>query len=175
MIIKHIEGFFKVKLSWIAEFVSPVVVIETVSAVAALLYLADEVSCTDSMDSARRDEENISRLCGVEFENVHDGIVSDTLSDFFPAHILLEAHIKACIWLRVNDVPHFSLAAAVFMLHGIFVIGMHLNGKILLCINKFYKERELPVRVLFRTQCGNTDLFKVFREKHTFELTACDP
>ncbi len=54
-----------------------------------------------------------------------------------------EAHIDLGIRLRVEDVPDLGLSERVIPLLSHLVVGMNLNGKLLMNVEKLYKQREL--------------------------------
>ena len=56
---------------------------------------------------------------------------------------MLEAVEKSCTLVCVNDIPHFSLAVLALNTLSVFIVGVYLNGKVVLSVDKLYKNREV--------------------------------
>ena len=56
---------------------------------------------------------------------------------------MVEAVVKICARLTVQHIPHLGFAVLVFFFERVLVGRMHLNGEVLLGINKFCQNREL--------------------------------
>ena len=101
------------------------------------------------MDAAGREEEYVSGLHVVAAEGVGDGSIGHLCSVLVGSELLLEAYEKVCIGGGVHYVPHFGLAfAAVVPFGGQFVVGVHLDGEVLLGVDVFDQHGELVSGVL---------------------------
>ena len=59
----------------------------------------------------------------------------------------LEPQNQRCAGIGVQDVPHLGLAQLAVLVHQcIFIVGMNLQREILLSVQQFHEQRELPAR-----------------------------
>src|SRR5574344_68772 len=62
----------------------------------------------------------------------------------------VESVHKLGIRSRIKHVPALSLSTALLVQLGLFVIRMHLDAELVVCLNHFYKKRIVAVNEIFK-------------------------
>ncbi len=109
-VVDGVFGLVGVEFAGIAVFVASVVVVDAVGDVACLLYLGQEVACTDGVDASGGEEVGLSGSGVVGGDDVHDGVVGHTTFVFVGSYGCVEAGIDSGVGVGVDDVPHFGFA-----------------------------------------------------------------
>ena len=139
----HFQSLLHMELSGLAVFTDTAVVIHTVSHVGVLLDLRDEDIFSNSMNCAGLDEENVTLLYFHRVQNLEKRVVFDTLCELFLADLTVEAVVKVSAFLAVYHIPHLGFSVLMLVFQRIGIVRMHLNGQVILRIDKFDQHRKL--------------------------------
>ena len=130
----------------------PSVVINPVSDIGILLNLRNENIPANGMNRSGLNKKHISLLHRHSMEHFQQSILPDPLGEFLPGYLPLKAVIKVCLLPGLHHIPHLGLAILSLILQGIPVIRMNLNRQIILSVNKFGQNREIPETSAVLTQ-----------------------
>ena len=129
MKIRHIQGFFQVQRTLLSVFIYPVIVIETVSQVAALLNFRNQYSGSQGVDGAGLHIEHIVRPDRHPLQILHKAAVLGGGTDGFPVRGPAQAIDQAGPLGGIQHIPHLGLAPlASLLMKRIAVIRMDLDG-----------------------------------------------
>ena len=138
----NVNSLVDVELSGLAVCAYSAVIVDTVGGVGILLYLSDKDTLAYGVESSCLDEENVALLYGNGVCNFKQSIVFYSLTEFFLCDIMLEAVEQGSTLVAVNDIPHLGLAVFALNSLSILIVGVNLNGKVILSVDKLYKNRE---------------------------------
>ena len=129
MKIRHIQGLFQVQRALLPVFIYPVIVVETVSQVAALLNFRNQYSSPQGVDGAGLHIEHIVRPDRHPLQILHKAAVLGGGTDGFPVRSPAQAIDQAGPLGGIQHIPHLGLAPlASFLMKRIAVIRMDLDG-----------------------------------------------
>ena len=136
------------ELAQVAVLVATVEVVDTVGAVGGLLNLHKHASGADAVDASAGQEEAVARLHVVVGDGIGDGVIGHHLLILLGGDLLFQSHTDHGIVFRRHEIPHLRLAAGKSLAVGYLVVGMHLNGEILLGVDKLDEQREAMAEAL---------------------------
>ena len=136
---------FGMKFTGLAVKSGTVVVENAVSDIRGLLDFGQTYATTDGMDPTGRQVEDIVFVNLMTGEDFSNSAISHSLTVFLWGNLLLESGIKAGSWFSIEDVPHLGLPELVVLTESHLVIGMYLDGEILMGIDNLGKQRQLVV------------------------------
>ena len=144
--VLEVDGFeseFGVQLAEVSVAVAAQVVVDAIGDVAGLLDFGNDHSCADSMDSTCGDVEAVAFADVDLVEVVLDAAVGDLLCIVGHLNLLAETCYELAAPVGIYDVPHLVLAhlSVTFPAEG--VVGMHLDGEVLTCVNELDEEGEV--------------------------------
>ena len=71
--------------------------------------------------------------------------------DFFP-----ESIVQECLRPRVQNVPHLGFSVLMLGLQGVGIVGMHLDGKVVLCVDKLDQDGKFTENLAVAAQHAKT-------------------
>ena len=107
----------------------PVVVVDPVGHVGALLNFRHGDAGADGVEEARRDVEDVALLHWHFPADLQNGLVLDALAEFVLGYLVLQAIIQICARLAIQHIPHLSLATFMFLFLGKCIARVHLYGQ----------------------------------------------
>ena len=125
---RNIHRLINVKLTFIARFIDSVIVIETIGQIAAFLNFGNQNARANRVNRPCFNIKNIILVHCHMVEIMPDGSAFEFSSNSLLIQILVESIHKLCAFLCSQDIPHLSLAKAVFMFKRIRIIRMNLEG-----------------------------------------------
>ena len=150
-------------------------IINPISHVAALLYLADKTTRTDTMYPPGRQIIYVARTHVITPEHFGQSLVGHARRIFVRCHLPAEPIQQVSSRCPVHHVPHLRLARAAVAALRQLVIRMHLHGKRLGRIDKFDKQGKTcaeAFEVLLAQQSASA-LLGQLRKGHPVVRTAC--
>ena len=81
----------------------------------------------------------------VDFNFIYDlkkRIVFNSLFELLGADFTVKTVYKLCSVITVKDIPTFRLSVFTLNTHCVFIVGVHLNGKVFFCVYQLYENRE---------------------------------
>jgi hypothetical protein len=108
-------------------------IIDAVGRIAALLDLGQQESCTDGVNTAGGYIEHIAWLDLRPVNHLHETARTDAFCKVLTVVAYHKAVVEASPRFGTKNHPHFGFAQGAFADHplGLFIVGMHLQGKIL--------------------------------------------
>ena len=73
-------------------------------------------------------------------------------------NITVKAIDERGILLGIKNIPEFCLAKLALICKAVFIVGMNLYRKVLICIDELYKDREMTV---CNRGCMCSDIFRM--------------
>ena len=133
------------QLARLAVHARPIVVVDAVGHVAALLDFGQEDTATDGVDASCRDIKYISWSDFVSGEDFDDGVVLYAIAKLvladFPLKSGEETGSRSCVY----HVPHLRLASLAMDAAGHLVIGVNLYAQVALGVNELDEQGQLVV------------------------------
>jgi hypothetical protein len=74
---------------------------------------------------------------------------------------MLEAVEQGSTLVAVNNIPHLGLAVFALNSLSILIVGVNLNGKVVLSVDKLYKNREVLELLAVCSEYGLAFLFNI--------------
>ena len=139
--VDHIQRLVDVQFPLFPVFIDSPVVVKTVCQVRTLLDLRKEDARTDGMNGSRLHEEQVVRLYWDVVKERDNAPVFYRFSDRGLVHIPIKAVDQLRAGAGTENIPHLRFAPLPLGL-GIFVIRMHLDRQILLCVDELYQDRK---------------------------------
>ncbi len=137
----HVDALPYVELSGLSVG-KPVIVVDTIGDIAALLGLQNQKSPLDGVDSTRVNLDKIPLFHRNFPDELLPAPLVDHIGKLLPGFGVM-ADDKGSSLGTVQHIPAFRLSQRpVFMLSGIGVIRMHLDAQILSCVNDFDQKRK---------------------------------
>ena len=142
-VVDGIASHVDVQLTGLAVAVATVEVVDTVGDVAGLLNFGQQVACPYGVETACRDEEDVTGMALLGVDDVHQGAVavldgsSSSRYQLLRRDGLVQASIDSCVLVGLNNVPHLGLTHAVVTLEGEMVVGVDLDAEVLVGIDEF--------------------------------------
>ena len=118
----------------------PVVVVDPVGHVGALLNFRHGDAGADGVEEARWDVEDVALLHWHFPADLQNGLVLDALAEFVLGYLVLQAIIQICARLAVQHIPHLGLAAFLFLFSGKCVARVYLHRQGLPGFDDFDKQ-----------------------------------
>ena len=176
MIVDGVLRQLGVKLTLVACSIRTIVVVDTVGDIGGLLDLSDEAACTDSVDTACGEEEDVTSIHFVFGQCLDDGTFFDTAHVVLGRRLYGEAAIELSPWSRIYDVPHLGLPEGIVTLQAEGIIGMHLDREVVAGIDELDEQGEATAKAL--EDALTDELFAVgmdqFVEVLPSEWASCD-
>src|SRR5438128_9033276 len=94
------------------------------------------------MDTARGQKKYVAGLSRFDIEQVLDGVIGYSFNIFFFGDLTVEPRIKFRSLVGLHDIPHFGFTESAFTFCSQLIVGVYLNGKVVVGINKFDEQRE---------------------------------
>ena len=117
------------ELAGLAIHARAVVVVDAIGDITALLYLSEEDTATDGMDTTGREVKHIACLDLMVGQYLGDGTVFYAFLVFIGGYGLLEAGIEVGAGVGLDDVPHLGLAHLAVDALGHLVVRVHLDAQ----------------------------------------------
>ena len=154
LVIDSLLGLLDMEFTRFALRVHAPKVIDAIGDVRRLLYLDEEVTGTDSMETAGRQEKQVTLVRLVRSDDVlHRRVPVDSrgcseLLVFLGCDRALETGVNLGADIGFDDVPHLGFAETSVSFLRQFVIGVHLDGEVLAGVDELDEERELISELL---------------------------
>ncbi len=148
--IDHVHRFVNVQRTGLSVRPLPLIIVNPISHITALLYFADDAARTDRMNRSRFDQKAVARFDRNKVQKFFDRSVFDFFQKFVAGRILFEPAVDSRSALRAENIPHFGLTVVTFHPLRIFVVRVNLYGKILFCVDIFDQDRERIARPVHR-------------------------
>ena len=87
-------------------------------------------------------------------QDLGQGVIFDALRKLLFGNFVVKAVVQVRPRQTVQHIPHLGFAVLVFFFERVLVGRMHLNGEVLLGINKFCQNRELLELVAVRAKAA---------------------
>ena len=155
LVVDGVARLLDMQLARLAMRVLASEIVHAVSDVGCFLNLSQEVAGANGVQSSRRQEIQVAvvRLVGGDDRShwvlaillivgAHQPLIVVGRDAFPEAAINFRPHIT------LDDIPHLRLSGAAVALHGQFVVGMHLHGKVLSRVDEFHEQRKLIAEML---------------------------
>ena len=131
------------QLTRFAVLVKAVVVVDAVGDIRGLLDFYQIAAVEDGVYASCWNEETVAVADFVFGQCVADGLVFNHLLVFFGGELHLQTIIETGTRLRVQDIPHLSLATGLSLAAGCFVRGMYLDAQVPMGINELDEQWKL--------------------------------
>lgn len=141
-----VDRFFcqgRVQFARVAGGIAAVEVVDAVGDVGGLLDFGDEGACTDRVDAACRQVENVARAYGVVGQQVGDRAVGDAPFVFVRGRLPRESRAQMGPFVGLYHVPHLGLAFRAVALPRQPVVGVHLDREVLPGVDELDEQRKL--------------------------------
>ena len=89
-------------------------------------------------------------------------VLLDPAGEFLLGDLLVEAVIEEGVLAGIHDIPHFRLAVLAFILQGIAVVRMDLDGQVVPGVNEFDQNRKFTKSPAMGSQDIRTVQIDVF-------------
>ena len=133
--------------------VHPVIVIEPVGQIGALLNFRHQSSRPNGMDGTRRDEKKVIPVNGELLQVFLDRSIRDCPAQLLSLAAAPETIDQLGVRLCVQHIPHLGFAQlAVFMEPCVIVSGMDLNGQVFFRVNELNEDGKPRFAPVPRTQ-----------------------
>ena len=139
----HVQRLFRVQCAGLAVRTHAPVVVHAVGHVGVLLHLGNDDALADGVQRAGRDKEAVPLMHRHSIQHLGQGVIFDTLRKLLFGNFVVEAVVQARPRLAVQHIPHLGFAVLMFIFQCVVVGRMHLNGEVILGINKLRQNREL--------------------------------
>ena len=134
------------KFPFFAVFAHTIIIVETIGEVGILLNLSNQGTRTDGVNRTCFNKEQVVLLDGNALEITQQSAVCDGLPDFGLGAIMFQAVDQVGVLGGIQHIPHLALAVlAIFVLHGVGVIGMYLHRQVLFGIDELDQQGKLTV------------------------------
>ena len=98
------------------------------------------------MYPTRRNVENITRMCLMTGQSLHDGSIGHHPLILIGRYLLLKTGIDTSTGLGIKNIPHFALAQLAVLTLSHLIIGMYLDGEVVASVNELDQKRH-PVAI----------------------------
>ena len=136
------------QLSVVAVFILTLEVVDAVSNVARLLYLSNEASCANGMNTTSRNEEAVVLFHLILCECIGDGVVLNHFLILLSSDLHFQTIIEFSVFVAWQRIPHFCLSTLFTLLASYFVVGVNLDREVAVGINKLDEQWELVAEAL---------------------------
>ena len=131
------------QLARLAVETHPAIVPDAVSHIGSLLDFGQIATCANGVDAAGRKEEHISGSHIIAAEHGADFVFRHQFLKLLWSDAAIETAVEIGSLARTDDVPHLGLSLGVVTHAGQLVIGMDLDGEIVVGIDELDQQREL--------------------------------
>ena len=137
-----------VKLTWFPIHAWTVIVKDPVGDIGRLLYLGQQNTSTNSMNTTGREVKDITRFHLVVSKDFGYGSIFDALLVLVGCDLLLEACIEVGTIISLDDIPHLGFSHLTMLSQSHFIVWMYLNAQVLFSIYELYQQRQLAIVLL---------------------------
>src|ERR1700719_2753266 len=157
------HAFFNVQFARIALGVDAMEVVEAIGEVAILLHFTEDHSGANGMRRPGGNVKGVARRDRQAFKKSFEAAGFYSRLKLFSIYFGDQTKQESGARIGGDSVPHFRFAdgAGRFVLRGVSVIGMHLDGKLIGGEKKFHQERKLG-RCRWRCEVGAAPSWRHF-------------
>src|SRR5580704_3802897 len=170
--VRYLKSLIKMKLARFAGRVDAIVIVDAIGEIRVFLDFTYDNARADGVLGSRGYEKSIARANRVVHKQVFDGPVVDRFDELRFRNPVFEADQQFRPGLGPDDVPHFRFAAAtgsLFVLRGKSIVGVHLNGKLILRKNELYEHWKVAQASQARTSPLSGHGLPSFHERMSLE------